>query len=58
MKQPQRLTRDQKILISKRGLDPGGFFLIKADFDTLTLYDKATGATVTVPKRAESKARK
>ena len=58
MKQPKKLTRDQKILISSRGLNPGEFSLISEDSSVLTLHDKATGLTVTVPKNARGSARK
>ncbi len=55
MKQPKKLTRDQKILISSRGLNPGEFSLISEDSSVLTLHDKATGMTVTVPKKKSAR---
>jgi len=55
MKQPKKLTRDQKILISSRGLNPGEFSLISEGSSVLTLHDKATGMTVTVPKKKSAR---
>lgn len=46
MKQPKRLSRMQKILVSGYGLDPGSLALV--------LKDKSTGTILTVPKRHES----
>lgn len=51
MKQPKRLTRNQKILLDRKGLKPGQFLLIGEDADTMTLIDKGTGTKVTVSKR-------
>ena len=56
MKQPKKLTRDQKILISSRGLNPGEFSLISEDSSVLTLHDKATGIRKIPPKRKRESA--
>ena len=50
MKQPKRLTREQKILLDRKGLNPGHFLLLAEDAETLTLIDKGTGTRVTVSK--------
>ena len=55
MKQPKRLTRDQKITLGKRGLDAGQFSLIEENETTLVLLDKANGTRVTVPKEVKGK---
>lgn len=42
MKQPKRLTRNHKILLSKIGIDPKGLMLISEDKKSITLYDTRT----------------
>lgn len=54
MKQPKRLSRMQKILVSGYGLDPGSLALVMEDKATLVLKDKSTGTILTVPKKHES----
>lgn len=51
MKQPKRLSRAQKILVSEYGLDPGSLALVSEDGTTLVLKDKSTGTILTVPKQ-------
>ena len=47
----KRLTRKQKILLSKKGFQtPGQFLLFKETETEMILRDKATGTRVTVPK--------
>ena len=48
----KRLTRQQKILLSKQGFQtPGQFLLLEETADDLILIDKGTGNRVTVPKK-------
>ena len=51
MKQPKRLTRDQKILISEKGINPAEFVLVSENKNDLLLRDKVTGTLVSVPKK-------
>ena len=55
MKQPKRLTREQKIIIANQGLQPGQFLLIEETDTTLVLHDKGNGTRVTVPKSTKGK---
>ncbi len=50
MKQPRRLTRAQKILLSELGIDHKGFRLVQDEPDRLILTHEATGRTVTIAK--------
>jgi hypothetical protein len=50
MKNPKKLTRDQKILLSKRGIDPKGLYLQRELPNTLILVKAATGETMVVEK--------
>ncbi len=43
MKQPKRLTRSQKELISRRGLDPRNYMYHAEDDVTILLSEKDTG---------------
>ena len=48
----KRLTRQQKILLSKQGFQtPGQFLLLEETADDLVLVDKRNGNQVTVPKK-------
>lgn len=40
MKQPKKLTRKQKIKLSKEGYNPEGFMLLKEDVTTFTVISK------------------
>lgn len=48
MKQPKRLTRNHKILLSKIGIDPKGLMLISEDKDRMKLYDTRTKSTTLI----------
>lgn len=50
MKQPRKLTRDQKIRLSKLGIDPSIYALQRELPDKLVLVEKATGNTRVVEK--------
>lgn len=40
MKQPKKLTRAQKIILNKKGLDGEAFMLLTEDRDTFTVIAK------------------
>lgn len=50
MNRPKRLTRNQKILLSSKGIDPKGLCLKQELPNTLILVKTATGETVIVEK--------
>lgn len=50
MKQPRKLTRDQKILLSSQGIDPSLYALYKELPNSLILVEKATGKFLVIEK--------
>lgn len=50
MKQPRKLTRDQKILLSSQGIDPSHYALQQELPNSLILVEKATGKLLVVEK--------
>lgn len=46
----RKLTRDQKILLSRKGIDPKGLYLKRELPNSLILFRKATGETLVVEK--------
>lgn len=50
MKQPRKLTRDQKIRLSKQGIDPSLYALNKETEGAWFLVNKATGIIEVVLK--------
>lgn len=50
MKQPRKLTRNQKILLSRKGIDPSPYALQRELPDKLILVEKATGKRREVEK--------
>ena len=55
MKQGKRLTRDQKILLSKHGYDPKKYLLRAENGNMLILNDKQTCEPLYVEKPARKK---
>lgn len=48
----RRLTRRQKIVLSQKGFQtPGQFLLLEETVDDLVLVDKSNGNQITVPKK-------
>lgn len=43
MKQPKKLTREQKKVLSKRGLDWADWALVEENIDILKIINKKTG---------------
>jgi len=50
MKQPRKLTRSQKILLSEKGIDPKPYALRRELPNSLILVEKATGKVLVVEK--------
>ena len=50
MKQLRKLTRDQKIMLSKQGIDPNAYALHRELPNSLVLVEKATGKLLVVEK--------
>lgn len=50
MKQPSRLTRDQKIKLSRSGIDPSLYALVRELPNSLILIEKATGKILVFEK--------
>lgn len=50
MKQPKKLTRDQKILLSRRGIDPTPMRLERDLPHSLIIVNTTTGKTMVVEK--------
>lgn len=50
MKQPRKLTRDQKILLSRQGIAPNLYSLQWELPNSLILVEKATGKILVVEK--------
>ncbi len=50
MKQPKKLTRDQKILVSGKGLDPRVYALHRELPNSLILANKYTGKILVLEK--------
>lgn len=50
MKQPRKLTRDQKILLSRQGIAPNLYSLQRELPNSLILVEKATGKILVVEK--------
>lgn len=40
MKQPKKLTRDQKVILTKKGLNSKDYMLLSEDNDTFTVISK------------------
>lgn len=54
MKQPRRLTRDQKIALTKLGIaDPSKYSLVSETTIAFLLEEKTTKRRKLVPKKAE-----
>lgn len=43
MKNPKRLTRNQKMFLSRQGLNPYEYLLAKQDSESFTFYHVKTG---------------
>lgn len=55
MKQPRRLTRDQKIALTKLGIaDPAKYSLVSETTIAFLLEEKTTKKRKLVPKKAEA----
>lgn len=50
MKQPKKLTRDQKIFLTKRGLKAGNYLYIRDEGKDIVFWDKNKKEQILVPK--------
>ena len=50
MKQPKKLTRNQKELLVKKGMNPDDYMLHSEEWDELILYNKKKKRLESVPK--------
>ena len=50
MKRPKRLTRAQKIFLSKKKLNPENWWLVEERADALIIYNKTTKKEKEVPQ--------
>lgn len=50
MKQPKKLTRSQKIMLSEQGIDPKELALVRDLPNSQIFVNKSTGETVVIEK--------
>ena len=51
MKQPKKLTRDQKFILDRQGLDARKFSFISEDEECIVVWDKENETSVSVSKK-------
>lgn len=50
MKQPKKLTRDQKIFLTKRGYKPDKYLYVREENDSVIFWDKNKMQYEIIPK--------